>query len=299
MLSTLDTKNDPHDTVEIAPDVVLVARAAADFPSLAPNAADRPLDRQPNMGSGTSAAAAPKVDATFRATDVNDIARGRPSRGGRWLRSASMAFLFALVSAVGAALWEHYGDEAQAMIASYSPKIIEVVPTLTSWLPWQRPASAAQTDAPAQQQAAVADASVPAAAQPADNAAPATAAPPQTPAQESAQLLQSMSHDVATLTQQIEALKDSIAELKAGQEQLSRDMANRLAEAKAAETIQRPRAAPPRPVVAAVHRPKPVYAPAPYIPPPPPPVQIAPAPTQATADPDADTVVLRPPMPVR
>ena len=42
MLSTLDKRqHDPHDVLEISPDVVLVARAAADFPSLAPEAMGR------------------------------------------------------------------------------------------------------------------------------------------------------------------------------------------------------------------------------------------------------------------
>ena len=51
MPSNLDTKNDPHDVLEIAPDVVLVARAAAEFPTLAPDAVSQPFTRQPNMGN--------------------------------------------------------------------------------------------------------------------------------------------------------------------------------------------------------------------------------------------------------
>src|SRR4029077_8984076 len=86
MPSNHDTKNDPHDVLEIAPDVVLVARAAAEFPSLAPDTASQPFARQPNMGNmgaGPDLAAAPRVDTTFRASDVDDIPGLRS--GARWL----------------------------------------------------------------------------------------------------------------------------------------------------------------------------------------------------------------------
>ena len=139
MHSTLDGKNDPHDVLEIAPDVVLVARAAAEFPSLAPDATHRPLDRQPNMGSGSAAGQAmPRVDTSFRATDTS----GGRSRGA-WARRAAVVFLFALGSAFAAAAWERYGDDAQASVAGITPQII---PALMSWLPMQKPATAAQTE---------------------------------------------------------------------------------------------------------------------------------------------------------
>jgi hypothetical protein len=243
MPSNQDTKNDPHDTLEIAPDVVLVARAAAEFPSLAPDTASQPFNRQPNMGNMGAApdlTAAPKVDATFRASDVNDIPGAR--LGGRWLRTASMAFMFALISVIATAAWQRYGNEAQAMMATGFPPRID----LASWLPWQKSDAAAPADtstsspapttvATAADQAAT---SAPAAAQPADNAAAATTATPATaapaaavspqapPAQDPTQALQSMSRDVASLTQQIETLKASIAELKANQEQLAHEISN-------------------------------------------------------------------------
>jgi hypothetical protein len=285
--------------LEIAPDVVLVARAAADFPTLAPNAT---YDRQPNMGSGFAAADAPEVDTTFRASDVHEGVRPR----GRWVKTAAVAFLLALGSAFATAAWERYGDQAQAMVADFTPR--SIIPDLTSWLPSQRDAAATQPDAAAAQPAPADQAAAPAApaAQPADSAAPAPAALPQDSAQ-----LQSMSRDVASLTQQIGELKASIVQLKAAQEQLTRDMAGRVAEARPVEArpaeprVAEPRpkqlGAPPRPLGTIVQRkPKPVAYPAPQaaaapLPPPaaaPPPVQLAPA------QPDGDPVV-RPPMPVR
>ena len=295
----MQSKNDPHDVLEIAPDVVLVARAAADFPSLAPDTMGQYFDRQPNMGSGFGAAQTPEVDTTFRATDVNEGVRPR----GRWVKTVSMAFLLALVSAFATAGWERYGDEAQAMVADFSPRTI--IPDLTSWLPSQRDTTVTQPDTAAAQTAVADQTATPPASAPAvqsaDSAAPA--APPQDPAQ----TLQSMSRDVASLTQQLSELKASIAQLKAAQEQLSRDMAGRVADArpaepKVAEPHPRQVGAPPRPLGALVqHKPKPVTyppaqaaaaAPLPQPSAAPPPVQLTPA------QPDGDPVV-RPPMPVR
>jgi hypothetical protein len=326
MPSNHDTKNDPHDVLEIAPDVVLVARAAAEFPSLAPDTASQPFDRQPNMGkmgAGPDLAAAPRVDATFRATDVNDIPRLRS--GARWLRRGAMAFLFAFLSVIATAAWQRYGDEAQAMAAGLTSRV-----DLAAWLPWQKsdaatPADTSSSAAPASVATAAADPAAPAApaaTQPADStavpaaAAPSVAASPSTTsAQDPAQALQSVTRDVASLTQQLEALKASIAELKANQEQLSRDMAKpraaeaRLPEARPAEHKPAKLGAPPRPLGTIVQRnPRPPTYPPPMqataaAPLPPPgslPVQISPGPPPAAAsDASDDGVIVRPPMPVR
>jgi hypothetical protein len=327
MPSNQDTKNDPHDVLEIAPDVVLVARAAAEFPTLAPDTASQAFNRQPNMGdmgAGADLAAAPRVDATFRASDVNDIP-GRGSRG-RWARTASMAFLFAFVSVIATAAWQRYGGDAQTMATDLTSKF-----DLAAWLPWQKSDAATPADtsapSPAASVATAADQaapSAPAAAQPADStAAPAAAAaasPQNPPAQDPAQTLQSVTRDVASLTQQLEALKASIAELKASQEQLSqqlsRDMAKpraveaKLPEARPAEHKPAKLGAPPRPLGTIVQRnPRPpAYPPiqataAAPLPPgagTPLPAQISPGPPPAAAsDASDDGVIVRPPMPVR
>src|SRR5215813_6223121 len=117
MLSTPNSKNDPQDVLEIAPDVVLVARSATEFPSLAPGATHRPGDRQLNIGSGFAAdPVTPTVDTSFRATDTS----GGLARGG-WVRKILVAFIFALCSAFAVAAWERYGDDAQAAVASITP----------------------------------------------------------------------------------------------------------------------------------------------------------------------------------
>jgi hypothetical protein len=122
---------------------------------------------------------------------------------------------------------------------------------------------------------------------------------------------------VASLSQQIETLKASIAELKASQEQLSQQLSRetvkpRAAEARPAETrpVEHHPAklgAPPRPLGTIVQRnPRPpMYPPmqataaAPLPPPGSVPSQISPGPPPAAADASDDGVIVRPPMPVR
>jgi hypothetical protein len=281
-------QHDPHDLLEISPDVVLVARQAADFPTLAPDAHGH------EVYIGAAEAAVPKLDTAFRASDTS----GARSSHGRWMRRAATVFAFAFVSVFATAAWERYGDQAQAMLGSNLPQL-----SLTSLLPTslfsgQAAVAAPPGDAaPAQQPVA------------ADQPAPADTA--SAPAQDTAQLLQSMARDVANLNQQLSELKASVAAIKASQEQLSHDAVKppeaRVSEAKPVEPRPAPApaklGAPPRPLgtlVTPVHRPKPpAYPPAQaaYVPPPPAsaPVQIAP---QATTEPDG-SVVVRPPMPVR
>jgi hypothetical protein len=291
MLSTLDNRqHDRRDVLEISPDVVLVARAAADFPTLAPGA----TGREPHMDADHDTDI-PRLDTTFRAADTS----GERSSRGRWMRRAATVFAFAFVSVFATAAWERYGDELQAMLANSTPQFSLASLMPTSLFSGRAAVAAPPSDSAAPQTAA---ADQPAQPAPSDNVAASS---------DTAQLLQSMARDVASLNQQLSELKASIAQLKAGQDQLSRDMGKapdaRVSEAKPTEPHPAPApaklGAPPRPLGTLVHRPKPPSPPYPpaqaaYVPPPPPtsaPVQIAP---QATTTPEGESVV-RPPMPVR
>jgi len=308
MPSMQDTKTDPHDVLEIAPDVVLVARAAADFPSLAPDAAHRLGERQPNMGPGfATAPAPPTVDTSFRATDTS----GGRTRGG-WARKALFTFLFTSCSALAVAAWQHYGDDAQEMAAGLAPRIM---PALTSWLPATKPATLTQSDPIDTASLRQTVPPAPAAAQPPTNAT-ATAAvssPMTSETTEQVQMLQSMARDVASLTQQIDELKATVAQLKAAQErqelrqeQMPREKPRseaRVTEPRPSEPRPTKLGAPPRPLGTIVQRARPVYpapqagyAPAPLPPPGAAPVQVAPPPPSASSP---DDEVVRPPMPVR
>ena len=63
---------------------------------------------------------APKVDNTFRATDVNDTVVLDPSSRA-WIKRAGAAFVFALIGVVGAAVWQNHGDAATQAVANLVP----------------------------------------------------------------------------------------------------------------------------------------------------------------------------------
>ena len=307
MLSTPTMKDtDPHGPVVIDPEVVLAARPDRTPPATGPDAVRRPTDRQ---AQAYHAAPGPALDTTFRATDVNAIRHpGGRSAIATWAVRTALVVLFGVCSAVAAAAWQSYGDQAQETIARWVPRI-SLTSTSADKSTMQPAVSSGQT---ADNQAAATPVQ-----QTADGALPAAAA---TGSQDQTQLLQSMARDLAAMGQQIGDLKASLAQLKAGQEQMTRDM-GRISEPKAAERTSeakpfdpkaieqtlRPRPAPvaARPAststaVAAVpvHRPRPPTYPS-Y----PPtqttaaPMPLQSAPAQTTAD-DGLTVV-RPPTPLR
>jgi len=315
MLSTPTIKEtDVQSPVTIDPEVVLAARADRAGLTAGADAARRPLDGQASYGEP---APIPALDTTFRPADLH----GRRPAAGRsavvtWALRTGLAVLVAVCSAVAAAAWQTYGDQAQEIVARWMPHVS--LSTSADKDP-AAPQAAAPT-APAPVNADDQTQAPPATAQAAEAAAPAPAPASTEPTQDSAQLLQSMAHDLTAMTQQIADLKASIAQLKAGQDQMVRDI-SRVAESKAPvraaeakpfdpraieQTLRpRPAARPPASSVAAaapVHRPRPVYsAPAQPIsaaPVSPTPMPLPSAPPQATSDPGVDAVV-RPPMPVR
>jgi hypothetical protein len=312
MQSTVKVKaSDPHDAPAIAPDVIpvtwadkVLADITRDARTIQPESLRR--DGQPHLPSSAVAVAAPTVDTTFRAAEVGDIKPARAKRPrSKWVGRVIMIFTFALVSAFAAGLWKHYGGPAREVIAEWTPLVTEWTQQFTaaSSPSADAAASADQAPAPAEQ---TANADQPASAPGTTSiaAAPAAASPPP----EGADPIQSMQRDLAAMGQQIEQLKASIAELKAGQQQPVPAVA-RTTEAKPAEVrppapaarprvsaVQPPPPQPLRPAPPPVRRPPPVQASAAPMPmqlaaPPPPP------PPQATAD-DGE-VVVRPPMPLR
>lgn len=346
-------ETDPHDIFVIEPEVLkedrvaLAARVEPPFAEPLPNrTSPAPKGASPVediMGDILSRPSTPKlrvvpdisvappvasakparpVDTPFRATAAtadaiaNEIKipgdihpNVKPSRSA-WAKRAAFGFLFALGSVAAAEGWDRYGDTAKQMIADWTPALAQ---------PSSPPAATAATTAARPQpaspavEAAVTDQTpappAPAAIQPAPDAAASTpAAPPP-----SAQNLQSMTGDIAAMGQQIEELKASIAQLKAGQEQMAqqiqRDIVKnavaRNADAKASETRaperERPRVlgTPPRPLQPPMRKPPhDAYTPPPAsaamnVPPPPYPAR----PPIDSEAPDGGPVV-RPPMPL-
>lgn len=271
-------EDDPHDA-PIAPDLV-----PADWHRSGPNSA---ISREKLFAEIRHAAetAAPKVDNTFRATDVNDIPASTDRSSARaWIRRAGTVFVFALVSAIAAAAWKHHGNAATEAVANWVPLAgVNAPPAAEPPAEIDQPAAA--------EQAAVA---------PAETSSGTAASPP-----EAEQQIQSLTRDLAAMTQQVEQLKATIETLKANQQT-----------AAAPPPVVRAPAPPPKPKVTAVpprpapapHATRTTYPPAMQAAAVPPPSAAAPPaypsppqpyspPPQATTQPNGEPIV-RPPMPM-
>ena len=328
MQSTQTLKDaDPHDIFLIEPEIVRALRASKSSSDLAHDAKTVPSAPQPEVAPSVApdiapGMALPRVEPTFRAAAVDDIKVAnerielpgdRPAMSKLTMRV--VMGLFALASAGAAAAWQHYGDTAKAAIADHVP------PFVLAWSqPSEKPAAAEQPGAPAVEattadQGTVADQAVAQPAQPAQAAAPVVSAV----AADTTPSLQTMSRDLASMGQQIEQLKASIAQLKAGQDQMSREMAKtsdaRPAEARTSGAMTSGPSVRPKPPVPPVHataapvrKPKPAYS---ALPPPaapaypqaaaasPPPPATAAAAPQSPATAEDGGPLVRPPMPLR
>ncbi|MBX9649431.1 MAG: hypothetical protein K2X57_20525 [Xanthobacteraceae bacterium] len=222
-------QTDPHDVFVIEPGVSLAARADkapldvlydvlrdhsqprhADIERLDikpsdvrlsnPAAAESELRIAPDFSAGSEGSPIP--DANGIKLGETEISTHQPAPG-KLARGVVMG-LFALGSAVCAAAWQHYGDDAKTVLAQWAPTF-----ALASTPPLEKPAAAAQ----AAIQAAVPDqasAQSPSSVQAVANAVP-----------EPSQALQSMARDLAAMGQQISELKATIEQLKANQAQAS------------------------------------------------------------------------------
>ena len=285
MPSTLRQLDDEPHAAPIAPDIV-----PADWADCVPHPANDATSREKLFAEIRQAAeaAAPKVDNTFRATDVNAIpALDASSRA--WIKRAGTGFIVALIGVVGAAVWQHHGDTATQTLASLVP-----VPGVGT-SPAVEPAEPAAPPTPPVQPMDV--------TQPTTPTASGTAAMPP----EATQQIQSLTRELAAMTQQVEQLNAQIETLKASQ-QAAVAPAPPVARAPAAKPPAHRIALPPRPIPvapppraayppamqaaatppppAATTAPPPAYQPQPYAPPP-----------QATTQPNGEPIV-RPPMPM-
>jgi hypothetical protein len=256
----------PHDFVVVPSDQVRVAPADAEIANLLRAAARHHSEAGARAASDPSVpATVPVVDATFRATDVNEGVPAKGSFARRALR-AFAALLLALGIGAAAMSWQTFGYAAKKALVSWAPKwaIAASLPLDKLGLganstPSDDPAEAT----PAQPAATAQNASD---GSTSENAAASTVVP-----SDAAQQLQSMARDLANANQQVETLKGTIAELRAGQQQMARDLAkvtDKLAEQNAKAKLS---ATAPRPPAPAAHRPAPVYSSTGYPPAAPPP----------------------------
>jgi len=283
---------DPHHDGEV---LTLTAKDWTDAEEALAELAHVALDRRrPAASSDFSAGPRviePSLDVTLRAASLNDgrFPTDRPVPGRRTTRKFARFLLTALVG-VGATLaWQSYGGEATQMIASSAPQLGWLLPSLPA------------TDAPSGQEIAIEQPNPPVIGAPtpqpasmqAGTVAPtssegAASTAPGTPSPESQ--LETMALDLA-------AVRQSVEQLAAGQEQMARDLAR--LETTGQELRRRISALPPTAATARKPVPPPPQgapqssaAPLPPVPPPP-------AQSSAAPPPPASPEVPRPPMPVR
>ena len=222
MLATLNAKqivdeivkdtvkdNDPHDAVQISPDIVLASRPGSAAPALAPEIAPRPEPRfapsparppEPtiNVVYGKPAAA-PPVDTDVRIAASDGPAPKKRSAVGKWARGAFVAFLFAGASVAASIAWEQHGDTAKKVLAEWTPVVASLMTSLMPATSQTAPVAASQPAAPPAQ-AAAEQATAPSAPPPPAQAAVAPAVAQPDPAQS----VQAMTNDLAAMAQQIE-----------------------------------------------------------------------------------------------
>ena len=282
----------PHDFVVVPSDQVRVAPADAEIADLLRAAARHHSEAGARAASDSSVpATVPVVDATFRATDVNEGVPAKSSFVRRAMRTFA-ALLLALGIGAAAMSWQTFGYAAKKALVSWAPKwaIAASLPLDKLGLganstPSDDPAEATPAEPPAATAQNASDAST------SENAVAAAAVPQS----DAAQQLQSMARDLASANQQVETLKGTIAELKAGQQQMARDLAkvtDKLAEQNAKAKLA---ATAPRPPAPAAHRPAPVYSSTGYPPAAPPPPVYRPASSPYSAQAQASAASPPPP----
>jgi hypothetical protein len=288
------------DAPAIAPEIVPAAWADKVLADITSGTKSQAPDQKPALRSGGAPALA--IDTTFRAAAVGNVQpprekppAGKPA-GSKWVTKAIMGFMFALCSAMAAGAWQHYGDAAKQMVSNWIPQFtLAASPPLPTDPAGQPDASAIQ--------ASTADQAAPSAtsAQPPEGAASDVA--PLSP--ESSPSIQSMARDLAAMGQQIEQLKNDIADLKTAQQSMARDVSKtseKISDARAAEartSAVKPAVPHPRPKMPAPPlRSAAVQALRPMSPYPPVAAPPQPAPPPQTEAAPADETVIRPPMPL-
>ena len=254
---TLNPKraDDPHDFLVVPLDVVRVAAVEQELSKLAQDAARPASDLQTRKASDFSASPpVPAVDATFRPSAENDVLAPQRQQPLRTLvRRTFAALLFAACTGAVALAWQSYGEVGKAIIVNWAPEFVTAPSLLLEKLGMSaQPAgdAAARNETPPQ------PATV---AQAAPDSVAASVAPPA----ESAPSLQSMARDLANVSQEVVQLRATITELKASQQQISRDVANTSAQNKASVPNAQARlsALPPRPAVPRPRTPIPPFPP--------------------------------------
>ena len=322
--------DDPHDVLVVAPGVAVMVPTDEELAQLAYSLRHPPYPQAPALPQDATEAdfpqaTVPRVDTTFRPAAVGDV-RGvdrPPTALGKAARALAATLVVAAIGGVFSIGWQSFGDAAETMITRWAPQRV------LAWLPLEKSAPAAQPVAPAAAEASAANADPAPAAAAAENTAQGTAPAAPAATADAPQSPDSTASQLASARQEIEQLKATIEELKASQQQMSRDTARdarvsdikgslevrapeaRVSEVRPTEQNLRPKtpARPPRTAAPRAHKPMPPpplqqATTAPMLPqaaPPyaPRPIEPPPQTTGVTLTDPELAQVPRPPMPVR
>jgi hypothetical protein len=294
-----DPRHDGHDgdVVVLAPKDWTDAEEA--LSRLAHAATDR---RRPTAASDFSAGprvTEPLLDATLRPAALNHdpLPVDRPSLRRRTSRNLARFLVTACMGVAATLAWQSYGGTAEQMIASSAPQLGWLLSAPAMNPPSSRDIGVEQPSAPAVQAFAPQPASAPQAASAqagavAPMASETAASPAPTASSPELQQLAAMTHDLA-------AVRQSVEQLAASQEQMARDIAKLQT---AGQDIRRRISALPPAAATTAHRPVPPPQPAlasSVSPLPPAPPEPAPPPSAGQLPPAPSEPPLRPPMPVR
>jgi hypothetical protein len=284
MQSTVKRKatDDPHDFVVVPSDQARVAPSDDELTDLL-RAAARHHSESGNGTAPNRSGSAPisvAVDTTFRATAVNDDLPARGTTFGRRAMRAVAALLLAMGIGAAALTWQTFGYAAKKALVKWVPQF-----TLSTSLPLDKlglGTKSAPADEASVEEATPAQVASSAQSTPENATAGNAAANPAASSSDPAQLLQSMARDLANVSQEVELLKASIAELKASQQQTTRDLVKVTDKASEQNAKAKVVTTPPRPAVVAVRKPAPIYSPTPTPAPPPPAYRPTPSYSAAT-----------------
>ncbi len=253
--------NDPHDAVQISPEIVLASRPISVAPALAPDIATRPEPKfalepeayvraqnlfEPKFSPVSNRWRHPRPPSTrpCRVAASDGAGPRKRSAAGKWLRGAFVTFLFAEQARPPPSPGRNTATPPSRCSPNGHRHLASLLPSTSQ----TAPVAAAQAAPPAEQAATdqSADQSATAARSPGRRRCACRRSPML------AQSVQAMTRDLAAMAQQIEQLKANIAELKAGQEQMAREMAKPpapkpVAEAKPVDPRAVSRCSPPRP----------------------------------------------------
>ena len=254
-------------------------------------------ERRPAAGPDFSAGprmTQPSLDPTLRPADVNHdpLPTDRPSLGRRTSRRLARFLVAACVGVAATLAWQSYGGTAKQMLANASPRFSRLLMSPPAMNPPSDREIAIEQPTPPDVQASEQAASAQAGAVASTASETVTSTAPTAPARE-------LQHQLETMEQDLAAVRQSVEQLAAGQEQMARDIA-KLHAVGQGQDIRRRTALPPPAAAITAHKPVPPPLPAPQssTAPLPPPPEGAPQSSAAPLLP-APSEPPRPPMPVR